>query len=315
MKQPPAFVVLNPAAGHGRAGGAWPLVARALKEAGVSYHWARTTQPGERTALAARAAAEGYDPLIAVGGDGTANEVANAILAIPGGPEVRPRLGIISCGTGRDLVRTFGIPREPRQAAALLAKGDTRLVDAGRIVFYLPGGQSRTRYFINIADAGLGGATADRVNRTTKLFGGFLSFFWGALATLARYRNKNVRLSIDGQPFDDLALTIAIVANARYFAGGMFVAPNAAPDDGLFDLITLHGVGRLSLLSLLLRVYRGRHLGHPRLLERRCRSVTVTSEERVPVEADGEFAGFLPATFEILPGALRILAPDGGSSR
>lgn len=310
-----AFVVVNPAAGHGRAGRTWPLIARILDEAGVRYHWARTTVPGEGTALAARAAAEGYDPLIAVGGDGTTNEVVNAILAIPGGPEIRPRLGVISCGTGCDLVRTLGIPREARQAAAVLANGATRLIDAGRIVFHLPGGLHRTRFFVNIADAGLGGETADRVNRTSKILGGFISFFWGALATVARYRNKKVHLSIDGEPSYDLRLTIAVVANARYFAGGMFVAPNAVPDDSLLDLVTLNGVGRLSLVPLLIQVYRGRHLGHPRLLLRRCRTVTITSEEQVHVEADGELAGFLPATFDILPNAIRIIAPAGGSSR
>ncbi|MDI6906186.1 MAG: diacylglycerol kinase family lipid kinase [Thermoanaerobacterales bacterium] len=310
-----AFVILNPAAGHGRAGRAWPLTARALDEAGIRYHLARTEAPGEGTVLAARAVAQGYDPLIAVGGDGTTNEVVNAILAAPGSPETRPRLGIISCGTGRDLVRTLGIPREIRQAAAILATGAVRPFDVGRIVFHQPGGPSRTRYFVNIADAGLGGETADRVNRTTKLFGGFLSFFWGALASLARYRNKKVRLSIDGEPSHDLHLTIAVVANARYFAGGMFVAPNAVPDDGLFDIITLNGVGRLGRVPLLLRVYCGRHLGHPRLIQRRCRTVTITSEEWVHVEADGELAGFLPATFDILPGAIRIIAPAGGSSQ
>jgi len=281
----------------------------------VHYDWARTAAPGEATALAARAAAEGYDPLIAVGGDGTINEVVNAVLAIPDGPEVRPRLGVIPCGTGCDLVRTLGIPREAREAAVVLANGATRLIDAGRIVFHLPGGLERVRFFVNIADAGLGGETADRVNRTPKMLGGFLSFLWGALATLARYRNKPARLSVDGEPPRDLHLTIAVMANARYFAGGMFVAPDALPDDTLLDLVTLSGAGRLSLIPLLIRVYRGRHLNHPHILRRRCRKVTITSEERVHVEADGELAGFLPATFEILPGALRVIAPAGGAVR
>jgi YegS/Rv2252/BmrU family lipid kinase len=299
-------VVVNPVAGGGSAGKALPEITRALARTGLNFTCEFTAGPRAGIELAQRALYRGCDTVVAVGGDGTLNEVVNGLLAEKAGPGVR--LGIIPCGSGSDLARTLGIPRSPAGAVARLAEGRTRLVDAGRIrlVDRLED-TAAERYFLNIADAGLGGETADRVNRMGKRLGGFLSFFCGALVSISTYRSKQAVVTVDNTPPEAVDLTILAAANGRYFAGGMMVAPEAVMDDGLFDLVLVPKMGRLELVCNLLVVYRGKHIHHPKVILRRGRRVLIEAKERVYVEADGEFVGCLPAEFTMLPQVLSVI--------
>jgi diacylglycerol kinase family enzyme len=188
-----------------------------------------------------------------------------------------------------------------------LKAGRTTRIDLGQVRFTGHAGGEEVRYFANIADLGLGGETVARVNRTTKAFGGLFSFLWGTLATVATYRNKDIELVIDGGEPIRGRMNSVVVANGRFFGGGMEIAPQAVMDDGLFDIVVLGDIGRLELVANISRVYRGAHLEHPKIALWHGKEVSVRSEETVLLDLDGEQPGQADAAFTILPGRLEVI--------
>lgn len=301
------LAIVNPTAGHGRTKALWPEVERALRAHGLDFEAELTTAPGDATALAASAVRAGIDLVVAVGGDGTVNEVVNGLLA--DGVAAPPTLGLVSSGSGCDLIRTLGIPKGVA-AVDVLARGRPRPVDVGRVSYQARDGTPTTRYFVNAADLGLGAEVAERVNRSGKRFGGFLTFLGNAVVTLVGARFKTIAYSSDGGEASITRAGIVFIANGQYAGGGMHFAPGARVDDGLFDVIVLQEVGRAALLAdLLPRVYRGAHLGHPAVIHYQAREITVSSTDPLLLELDGEQPGRAPATFTLLPRAIRIVLP------
>ena len=244
--------------------------------------------------------------LVVVGGDGTVNEVVNGIADLDDQPEV----AILSRGTGWDFIRTFGIPRKVEDAVEVALRGETRLVDLGRVGYRAWGGSDGQAVFANVASAGMSGAAAQRANATTKAFGGKAAYLWAALAVLARWSPGELRVTVDGENRSGRMYDV-IVANGRYFGGGMEICPDAKPDDGLFDVLTIGDLTKRDLLVTMPKTYRGSHLPHPKAELLRGRVVTVDSAEPLPVELDGEQPGTTPVTFEALPGRLRLRVPAG----
>jgi YegS/Rv2252/BmrU family lipid kinase len=242
---------------------------------------------------------------VALGGDGTVNEVVNGLA--PSGA-AGPELAILPFGTGRDTIRTYGIPRRPQRALELLRGGRTRTIDLGRATFRTDSGEG-SRWYINIGSCGLTGAVAERAQRTSKRLGGTPSFLFATLATFAGWRNVAFRVQVDDAPPLELVANNVICANGRAFGGGMRISPQAEPDDGLLDVLVWGDVGKLDLALNLPRLYRGTHLGHRKLTVLRARRVHVEPERPLPLELDGELPGRTPATFEIAPQALRLRVP------
>jgi diacylglycerol kinase family enzyme len=205
-------------------------------------------------------------------------------------------------------MRTFGIPKDADRALEIAARAPARTIDLGRVEYAGPDGETESRHFINIASAGLTGVAADRVNRSGKPLGATVAFGWAAVATFVGYRNSRFRIQIDDEQLDQVCNN-AIVGNCRYFAGGMKILPDADPADGLLDVLVWGDVSKLDLALNLHKLYRGTHTGHPKATMRRARRVTVTPESALPIEVDGEQPGLTPATFEIVPSALRLRAP------
>ena len=302
-----ALAIVNPTAGHGRTQAQWPEVERSLKAHGLDFVAQLTSGPGDATTAAASAVRAGVGLVIAVGGDGTVNEVVNGLLADGAVPP--PALGVVSSGSGCDLIRTLGIPKGAA-AVDVIAHGRPRPVDVGRVTYQATDGTPTARYFLNAADLGLGAEVAERVNRSGKRFGGFLSFLGNAVVTIAGARFKTIAYSSDGGQATTTRAGIVFVANGQYAGGGMHFAPAARIDDGLFDVVVLKEVGRVTLLAdIFPKVYRGTHLGHPAVIHYRAREVTVSSTDPLLLELDGEQPGRAPATFTILPGALRVMLP------
>ncbi|MDQ6791509.1 MAG: diacylglycerol kinase family lipid kinase [Candidatus Dormibacteraeota bacterium] len=300
------IVVVNPAAGGGRAGREWPRVSAQLRAEGLRFDAVLTSGPGDAARIARRAADEGRPQIVAAGGDGTVYEVVNGLLEAKERPETR--LGVLPMGTGSDLCRTFGIPLEAVSAAAALRAGATRRIDAGRLTCAGSRGPI-TRYFVNIADAGIGGDVADLVNRGFRVINGEVTFSLAAVLTLLRWRNPRLLLDLDGERLELVSQQV-VVANCEYYGGGMRIAPGALPDDGLFDVIINGDLGTLETLLLLGKVRAGAHFPHPKLERRSARRVEVSSQSRVGVDADGERPGDLPAVFEVVPGAIELVVPD-----
>jgi YegS/Rv2252/BmrU family lipid kinase len=239
-----------------------------------------------------------------VGGDGTLNEVING-LVVDGRADPDVKLGLIPGGTGSDFGRGIGLPRDPLEAALHLLKATPCWFDVGQITCKL-GERTNTRYFINVAGLGFDGAVCDRVNRSSKALGGTIPYFSSLLVTLFAYRNKHVHWTLDGQSRDEV-LNSVIVANARYFGGGMYISPNSKTDDGLFHVITLGDWGKPEFLVAVPRVYNGTHLTHHKVKEYVGREVTVEADGRMFLQAEGDLFGEAPAAFKLLPHALQVL--------
>jgi diacylglycerol kinase (ATP) len=302
-----AFIV-NPAADGGRTARRWPELRRRAERLGLEPDVRVTGAPGEAELFAREAIGKGVPLIVAVGGDGTVSDVVNGFFE--DGRPLAPaaELAVIARGSGCDLIRTFGIPRRAGRALEVAARGRTRRIDVGLVRFRTPDGRDASRHFANVASAGMTGLVAERANRSRKPLGATVAFAWAALAAFAGHRNSRFRISVDGESRALVANNV-IVANCRYFASGMKIVPQAEPDDGLLDVLIWGDVSRADLLWSLHRLYRGTHTSHPKAEFLRGRHVSVEPERPLPVEADGEQPGTTPASFEVLPGALRLRVP------
>jgi diacylglycerol kinase (ATP) len=315
-------LIVNPVAANGKTAERWPQIQEVLRTQGLDFDHVFTECSGHATALARQAVAEGCQLIVSVGGEGTLNEVVNGLVGPEGTVPPGVVLGIIPSGTGTDFVRTLGIPRNYLEACPRLLTAETSVVDLGEVEYVPLGpsagsGQRLTsshaadqtgllhRYFINVAGLGFDGEVAERVNRSSKALGGTIPYLTSLFITLVSYQNKHVELTMDGQTARR-RLNSVIVSNGRYFGGGMFIAPHADLRDGLFDVIILGDLNKLEFAQNVPKVYNGTHLTHPKVEEYRAREVRVVSQERMLIQADGELVGMAPATFRLLPQAIRV---------
>jgi len=233
-----------------------------------------------------------------VGGDGTVNEIVQGLAGRDG-----VELAVIPRGTGWDFVRTYGIPRKLEDAVAVARDGYAREIDLGRAAYR--GGES---LFANIASVGMSGAIARRTNETSKALGGKVSYAWATLSVFARWQNDVVRVRV-GDESRSARMHDVVVANGRYFGGGMKICPEAEPDDGLFDVLLIGDLTKRDLMLTMPKTYRGKHLPHPKAEVLRGAVVEVDADEPLPVELDGEQPGTTPVRFEVVPRALRLRVP------
>ncbi|MBV9356722.1 MAG: diacylglycerol kinase family lipid kinase, partial [Chloroflexi bacterium] len=259
------------------------------------WRCATTGWPGHARELARTAAADGCERVIAVGGDGTVSQIANGLLGTD------CALGIIPAGTGNDFPLALGIPADPGAAAMLAFAGTPRLVDVGEIRT-----ADHSGHFVNVASYGFDAEVARRA-REERLNGSH-RYLVAVLRTLRVLHPRVVRLEVDGRPIERHLLLIA-VANGPRYGGGLRIAPDAAPDDGHFDVCLVRGLSVAAVLGLLPRVYWGGHRHHPAVELLRCRLLQVASAVPMAGQADGEPLGALPARFTLLPGALQCVAP------
>jgi YegS/Rv2252/BmrU family lipid kinase len=295
-----AVVILNARAGKfGRS----PKAIRALfAGAGMECDVRLTEGPGHAIELARDAVGEGQSYLVAAGGDGTIQEVVNGMMDDRGPRNPAAVLGVLSAGSGSDFIRTFGLARRPSQAIAFLSGDRVVEVDLGRAT-YTAGGATETRWFANIAEAGIGAEIVRRAERVPRPLGRG-RYVAGFGLGLTAFSKTGARIVLDGQP-TSAQLTDLIVANAQFFGGGMRIAPGADPADGVFDVLIVKGSKR-EYVAALAKLYGGRHLPSPAIDEHRARRVEIDADDPLPVEADGEILGSTPAVFEIVPGALRL---------
>jgi YegS/Rv2252/BmrU family lipid kinase len=300
--------LVNPASDNGKTRRAWPELAHRAGEIGLVGETLMSSQPGELGELAEQAARSGAGLVVAVGGDGTVNEVVNGLVRLRRRHEDVPELAVLPRGTGTDFVRTFGIPPDADGALAAAKNGSTREIDAGLVLYRAWDGSEQEAYFANVASAGMSGAVAQRANTTSKALGGQISFLAATLAVFARWKPSEMAVSVGGERRSGLMYDV-LVANCRYLAGGMKMTPEALPDDGLFDVLLIGNITRTDLALTLPKVYRGTHLPHPKAELLRGAAVSVESATPLPVELDGEQPGTTPARFEVVPRALSLRVP------
>jgi YegS/Rv2252/BmrU family lipid kinase len=294
-----SVVIVNPSSASGSTGEAWPQIASDLRSELGAFRPLFTKKRGDAAALASEAARKGEKFIIACGGDGTVSEVANGILS--SGKDVE--LGILPSGTGGDFRRTLEIPSKSRAAAKILSTGRTVKIDVGRVSFVDHNGNEAMRYFVGVASCGMSTKVIERVKKDGSSFAASL------LQTAVRITPTRIVVQLDDSHERHLAVLNFCIANARYFGGGMKIAPDAILTDGKFDVV---GVGDLSALKIFTsapRVYTGSHLSMPEVSHALARKITVRPHDRtakVSLEVDGELPGRLPATFQIVPKALRV---------
>lgn len=305
------FVVVNPASANGRTGRRWPELAARLRARVGEFEVAFTERPRQAGDLVADALRRGADQIVSVGGDGTHNEVVNGLFA----PDVDcsgVTLALVPTGTGGDLRRTLGLPNDPIEAIDAIGR-DVRRVDAGHIEYTAHDGGTESSYFINIASFGIAGLVDKFANTSSKALGGKVSFLWATARAALKYQNQAVRLVLDdGKPMQRTVNNV-VVANARYFGGGMKIAPNAEMTDGAFDVVIVGDLGTVDMARGMASIYRGEHLGRDGIESFRARRVRAEpmTDDDVLIDMDGEQPGRLPATFKVVPGAFTIsVGPD-----
>lgn len=298
-----ARVIVNPVAGAGRTARRWPEIMALLKSLGLHFEHDLTEAPGHAVELAKSAAKDGYKLIVAVGGDGTINEVASGLY--DSGVAKDAMLGIINTGSGGDYIRSIGIPRQYREACYHLISPGRLTVDLG-VVEYETDGQKVRRLFLNFAGLGFDAEVVRATTQRFKTLGSTPSYLMGLLTTFLFYHNQDISLVVDGK-VEARRICAVIVSNGKYGGGGMLVAPNADPADGLLDVVIIGDLSKPDLIWSLPRIYKGTHLTHPRVTVKRAREIVVKSGQGVSLQADGELIGKAPARFYILPAALNIV--------
>jgi YegS/Rv2252/BmrU family lipid kinase len=305
-------LVVNPQSSGGALGKRWHDVARVLRRH-VAFEEVRTGGPGDATELTRKALKEGAERVVAMGGDGTINEVVNGFFEDGAPIATDAAMGIIPFGTGGDFRKTVHLPKDLDRAGEILARGRTRRIDVGSIELTRRGGGREHRIFANIASFGISGMVDRLVNESSKALGGTLTFAIATARAGLKYDNRRVRLVFDEREESPVEMTInsVAVANGRYFGGGMKIAPGAELDDGLFDVVALGDLGIKDFLRHGAKLYNGTHLGLDKVSHRRARVVRAEplDSEDVELDVDGETPGILPATFRIIPDALSLVVP------
>jgi YegS/Rv2252/BmrU family lipid kinase len=302
------FLVVNPRSAGGHTGKRWAelsaQVSRNIGEFGHEF----TAGAMDAARIARKAIDEGYECIVAVGGDGTINEVVNGFFR--DGKAINPQaaLGVIPRGTGGDFRRTFGWDLELDSALARLRTDKTEPFDVGLAEYTNTEGKPEQRYFANIASVGVSAVVANEVNASSKALGGNMSFVWGTVKGMFRFEPPTVRLRADGGEPQDVPINVVAVANGRYFGSGMCVAPDALTHDGLFDVTIWSGYTLSDFIFKSKGIYSGQHVTWKGTRRLQCRTFQVESADgrEVLIEVDGEVPGRLPAKMTLLPSAIRL---------
>jgi len=311
------LVIANPKSAAGSTREKWSAIASDLRTHFGPFTVAFTKGPGDGIEIAQRAAESGRTFIIACGGDGTINEVANGILR--SGNDVE--LGVFPSGTGGDFRRTLGMPQEEREAARALRNGETKRIDVGKVTFVSHDDETAERYFLNVTSFGLAASIIERVKGSTSLswlphdgVRGRASFALSTLQEVIAIGATTVRVKIDEKAERTLQTVNFCVANARFFGGGMKIAPDAKLDDGFLDVINIGDIRTAKIILNAYTLYRGTHLDLPEVkdtLAKRIEARPANADQEIHIEIDGELPGKLPAIYEVVPGALRVRVPTG----
>lgn len=300
------FFVINPNSANGQTGKKWPEISGELSRALEPFDFAFTEEAMHATRLATEAIGKGYECIVAVGGDGTINEVVNGFFSDGKLISRDSVLAVLPRGTGGDFRKTFGWEADLTSSIGRLKGQKTRPLDVGVVEYIQHGGKAARRYFVNICSFGASGVCDREVNRTTKAFGGKASFMWGSVKALMKYTDKKVTISLDGGAGEAAAVTTLAVANGKYFGGGMCVCPGADPGDGVFDVTLWSGYGLADFVLKSKAIYSGEHIRFPGTKTFRCRTLEATSDDEVLLDVDGEQPGRLPCKISILPSELQL---------
>lgn len=293
-----AIAIINP-----RAGKAGPVY---LPE-GIDI--LRTESAGHATELAREAVKRGVKTIIAVGGDGTINEIVNGFFENERLIPTDAAIAVIPHGTGSDFSRILNLPLDRKLAATVIQNGRKRLIDVMKVRYIALNGSRAVRYAINVASFGMGGAVADKVNRSLKPFGAFFAFLSATLQTALTFSGKQVSLHLDDSKTMNVRITNVAAGNGQYHGAGMWICPGSVIDDGLLDVTVVQHLRLHQLIRNMPILYNGAIYSHPKVESFRVKSLRAESAQNVLLEIDGEAVGRLPVEISVVPGAIRFFFP------
>ena len=305
------LLIVNPASARGATLKNLETARHEFARLGIEFSEHRTSGPGEATRVTRNALRQGVTRIVAVGGDGTLNEVVTGYFDETGQVINRTAaVGLLPSGTGSDFRRSIGL-KSGAQAIESLSRDRTRSIDVAVATLCDYQGREQCRYFINVATFGLGGEAVALVNAWRATWpvwiGGKVRFVAAALRALGKYHNRPVLVRLDNEPELRVSSGFVVVANGCYAGSGMKLAPTAEIDDGKLEVILTDGLSRLGLVRELFRVWKGGHVGNPRVMTARAQRIAITSSPELEVDIDGEAIGFTPIRIEVLPRVLRFL--------
>lgn len=302
--------IINPASANGRTRMTSRTVIERLKQYFGSRVVVKTTSGrNEASDIACEAALGGCDAVVAVGGDGTINEVVNGLLSAGKGRNPGCALGIISSGTGQGLAQSIGLPATIDDQVRVICSGNRKLIEVGVVKWQDNGSGQSLRYFVNECQAGIGGHVVKNTEAGGKKRSGFLGFGLTTLKLTLTLGNFNMRVSIDGDAEYELPMFGVVVANGTHTGGGMNLTPNARFDDGRLDVLIINTTSVFSRLINLPKIYSANHVKSPRFIYKQGKTVRIDSAEPVLLEADGEMLGTLPAEISVVPNAIQLYVP------
>lgn len=307
------FFVVNPGSANGLTGRRWPELHAKIAGAIGAYEHRFTDAPMDAIRITARALEDGFDCIVAVGGDGTINEVVNGFFRdgdAAADAAINPNavLAVLPRGTGGDFRKTFGWDADLDRALGRLKSPQVQPLDVGAVEFVDHQGRPAHRYFANICSFGVSGLVDQEVNRRSKMLGGKVSFAVGSVRAMLKYRDARVRIALDDGPAEPIAVTTLAAANGQYFGGGMKVAPDANPADGKLDVTIWSGYSIVDFALKSRAIYDGTHVRLRGTRQLRCERLSAEAADggEVLLDVDGEQPGKLPCRIRILPAAIRL---------
>ena len=301
------FAVVNPNSGNRRTARDWPKLHKCFLQNDIDIEYKYTSRQGEGIALTKQAQDAGYKKIIAVGGDGTVNEVLNGLFADRDELIKDTELAVLEHGTGSDFVRTFQQKKGIENFISLIKRNKWVKVDVGKIDFQSFNGSIESRYFLNAVNLGIGAEVVNRVNNnSSKALGSKLTYFTGTIAALLSSKNIEVSCHLDNEEIIEGKFKGIIVCNGQYMGGGMHIAPQAQTDDGLFDIVFIKDISKVRFLSRFPTIYLGKHINLPDIAIYRSKEISMITREQTIFDADGEIPGLTPLNFQIIPRCLSL---------
>jgi YegS/Rv2252/BmrU family lipid kinase len=301
-------VIVNPESDKGRTKRRWEYIKEGLKNFIKEFKYEFTERPLQATEISRMAIREGSDLIVGVGGDGTMNEIANGFYENKTIINPQAALGVVPSGSGCDFTRSLNIPLRLKNALKVVAQAPSSWIDIGMAKFKNHSGQDEERFFLNVADFGIGGEVVRKVNQN-RMKKKASSYLRCLLSTFVAYTNKRIRVRIDDQDFPAEKYLVGAISNGKIFGKGMKIAPEAKLDDDLFDVVLVKAMKALEFFRNVWRIYSGSHLSHPKislLRGHRVEALAENGQEEVLIEIDGEQVGVLPVIFEVIPQGLLV---------
>ncbi len=305
MSQKKIHIVFNPAAAGGRAGNNKNKILSALtNQLDNSFEFSETNSDTDATRITAQAIATGSNVIIAVGGDGTVNQVINGILQTGTNKDNHARLGVISFGTGQGFAQSIGLPKDLIAQIKIIKNDVWKLIDVGKITFEK---DQSVKYFLNELQFGIGGTLCKNISSNTKKILGRFAFGFEAVKNLVRYEAGEIQMTTNERSFTGIVIGV-VIANGSYTGGGMRLTPDALLDDGLLDVLVIGEMSLHNRLNGFSKIYSGKHIGMPAFKLFKTKDIKFGYNNSLCAEADGELIFNKCISAEVIPSGLRVIS-------